>query len=343
LDYIIFGIGTSASLVLIGWLLRDWGPRLRDRQPPENEILSASQLVTRLGWARFCATCGMALVIGGVIVMLVTIVVMFVAPTDRAASIAVLTVFGASGFLMLVWTGLYLREYGSIGVHRPVEKRAPEPTPAVAESVGTPAAAIEQSVVGPEAEPSFAEAAASRGGLRRFAGFLRRDAVEAPTSESPATASRVDTNLSTAVESGERVEVGGEMTPTDVVIAELEGAGHDPDDKKLSETDPLVTTVRADLAASVEDGPDAQAGPDPATDIVTSSSDAADGDVEEVTEGSSGDASEATPTVEPGCDETELEPPEESPPPGDRPDHELALDSLRKRRLERLANMSDSE
>jgi hypothetical protein len=285
----------------------------------------------------------MALVIGGVIVMLVTIVVMFVAPTDRAASIAVLTVFGATGFLMLVWTGLYLREYGSIGVHRPVEKRAPEPTPAVAESVGTPAAAIEQSVVGPEAEPSFAEAAASRGGLRRFAGFLRRDAVEAPTSESPATASRVDTDPGAAVESGERVEVGGEMTPTDAVIAELEGVGHDPDDKKLRETDPLVTTVRAELAASFEDRPEAEAGPDPASDIVKSSSDGADSDVEKVTEGSPGNVAEANPIREPESDETELEPPADSTPPGDRPDHELALESLRKRRRERLASNSDSE
>ena len=45
-DYIIFGIGAGSSLVLIGWLLRDWGPALRDRTSrASNDVLTAQQLI----------------------------------------------------------------------------------------------------------------------------------------------------------------------------------------------------------------------------------------------------------------------------------------------------------
>lgn len=336
MDYIIFGIGTSATLVLIGWLLRDWGPRLRDRKPAEDEILSASQMVIRMAWARFCATCGMALVFGGVIVMLVTIVVTFVAPTDRAASIAVLTVFGVAGFLMLIWTALYLRQFGSIGVHRPVEKTVPEPTPAVLEPSAASPAAIGQDVVAPAPEPSFAEAVASRGGLGRFAGFLRRGATDAPVLESTAQPSEVGAGDGDAVVSAAGADAGGEITPTDAVIAELEGAGHDAENKKLSETDPLVTSVRALVAGASDGGSDVEA--EVAAEIPGSSADEPVSEDEPLTEGSTEVTSESALAEESASPETVAESPS-----GDRPDHELALESLRKRRLERLANKSEPE
>lgn len=340
MDYIIFGIGTSASLVLIGWLLRDWGPWLRDRKPAEDDLLSASQLVVRMAWTRFCATCGMAMVLCGVLTMLVTIVVVFVAPSDRTAGIATIAAFSATALLMLTWTGLYLRQFGSIGVHRPVDKVTPIPTPAPAAAPPADAAvttvvaqvASDERAATPAAAPTFAEAAAARGGLGRFAGFLRRDSRESPDSERPAYLAPV--------------EAGGsepEPAPTDAVIAELQGESREADSKKLSEDDPLVTSVRAELAGTGAD--DSTAESDVATGTHDSNAGEQASDDESVSVAAPDAASETSSAEENEAREVHEEPAEAPLDAfrGDRPEHELALESLRKQRLGRLGKTSDPE
>ena len=76
------GSDPGASLVVIGWLFREWGPRIRDRRPADDEILSAEEMVTRMAWARFCGTCGMALLLCGVLILLITAVVAAIGPSD---------------------------------------------------------------------------------------------------------------------------------------------------------------------------------------------------------------------------------------------------------------------
>ena len=337
MDYIIFGIGTSASLVLIGWLLRDWGPRLRDRKPAEDVILSASQLVVRMAWTRFCATCGMAMVLCGVLVMLVTIVVLFVAPGDRTATIATIAAFSTTALLMLTWTGLYLRQFGSVGVHRPVDKTTPAQAPVVADPVVGSVAARDEPVPTPAGAPTFAEAAAARGGLGRFAGFLRRDAKGEPDSGQPAQPSSVEVGANAA-----------ELAPTDAVIAEIHGEIQEADSKKLGEDDPLVTSVRAELAGTGGDGSAGESNVD--AGARDSSADEQASDDDSLSEAPASDvtaieSSEIAPADEGAASESLEETPEApvDAPSGDRPDHELALESLRKQRLGRLGKTSDPE
>ncbi|MDQ3653452.1 MAG: hypothetical protein M3457_00025 [Chloroflexota bacterium] len=316
MDYIIFGTGSSATLVLTGWLLRDWGPRLRDRRPAEDEILSASTLVTRMAWARFCASCGMALLICGVLVMLVTLGAALLASSDRAATIAVISMFGLAALLMLIWTGLYLRQFGAFGIIRPREKQVkPEPSatpePAMTASTSPPdpaAEAIDQPA------PSFAETTASRGGLGRFMAFFRRDPTEgrepAPTPPNAAP----DDAAPTIADNAPNVEI----SPTEAVIAELSGESDTAEAKKLSPSDPLVTSVR-DIPpeSSIEDAVVSEVlGPDHhETAALVPETPSADTGTE---------AADDAPTT-------------------DLPDREQALAQLRRRRLSRLSNPNDPE
>jgi len=118
-DYIIFGIGAGSSLVLIGWLLRDWGPALRDRTSrASNDVLTARQLIDQMRWARFCGSCGTALAIGGSLVLLVTICAMLVSPSDARGATIVLAAFAIAAIAMLVWSWLFVSRFGIEGIIR---------------------------------------------------------------------------------------------------------------------------------------------------------------------------------------------------------------------------------
>jgi len=326
LDYIIFGIGSGATLVLIGWLLRDWGPRLRDRAPSGEDVLSASEMVVRMAWARFCTTCGMAMVLCGIPVLIVTAVAALLSAGDDRGALAVLIAFAVAILLMLIWTGLYLRQFGSMGVYRP---RPAKPKPA---DVPAPAPASTGGVVpvsataGAEAGQSFDETAASRGGLGRFAAFLRKDAPapepEPPVVEfgppppgtvpaTPAPPAGVDTQAVIDVDE----ETG---SATDAVIAELAGSTVPDDEKRLSIDDPLV--------AGIDD--EHLSGRTEAWDEIETHGGAASGSTAAMTVTSPGDdAASGSPDVS-----------------TEEPDaRAAAMDTLRRRRLERLTRNSPEE
>ena len=323
MDYIIFGIGAGATLVLTGWLLREWGPRIRDRKPAEDEILSASEMVTRMAWTRFCATCGMALVLGGLSTILATLAVLFVAPSDDRGAMAVMVAFGVAAILMLIWTALYLRQFGAMGVLRPKEKTALSSAPASKEPLPEPVAT---EVAGPApadiVPPSFADAAASPGGLGRFAAFFRRDTPSSTTSEvAPVTVpipegSSSPSELATA-------PAATAMSPTDAVIAELEGGTEENVEKKLSPNDPLVTSIQredasdmeAELVAEMFGQGSALAEPTNSVDLVDSRG---------------GDDLPTPGTELPEEDSAEA-------PASEHVDQDVALGKLRRRRLERLS------
>ncbi len=327
MDYIIFGTGSSATLVLIGWLIRDWGPRLRDRKPAEDEILSASDLVIRMAWARFCASGGMALLICGVLITLATLGAALLAPTDRSATIAVIATFGLTAILMLIWTGLYLRQFGTMGVIRPRPKREkPETTvPAVGEPVDAEATDPPDIESGETAAgvsvPNFAEATVSRGGLRRFSSFFRKEPVEGPVTHVDEWDNEPETDPDWAPEVV-KADVAGDAptaSPTDAVIAELAGDGPDdgPNEKNLRPDDPLVTSVRREAdAKSVEHVIVSDVvGEAPRNDPSDESSDSGD------------DAIAST-------DET---------PDDGTSSPESAIDQLRRRRMSRLANPGEPD
>lgn len=322
MDYIIFGIGSSATLVLVGWALRDWGPRLRDRKPPGDGILSASDLVTRMAWTRFCAACGMAILLCGALVMLVTLGAAYFAPSDRAAAIAVVSAFGLGLLLMLVWTNLYLRQFGALGVLRPRPKReSPKPlaTPApAAMAAANPVISAADATEQPG--PSFAETTASRGGLGRFAAFFRKDTAgeTAPVANPRMLAPAPDAVPKNDTPAADDDSGGAEITPTEAVIAELSGEADDSEAKKLAPDDPLVTSVRmAAPVTSIED--------EVVTDMLGPDREQRSSDTDEA---APGDA-----TLEPAGDAA-----------GTKPDsQEVALSQLRRRRLSRLSKPGEPE
>lgn len=118
-DYFVFGIGFGASLVLVGWALRQFGPGLRFRKADSGRnVLSAEEMLIRHDWARFCISLGGLLSIAGAIVLLTTIVTLLIRPSDRAGSI----VAGALFVLVLAgvaaWIGLFLSQHQGLGFRR---------------------------------------------------------------------------------------------------------------------------------------------------------------------------------------------------------------------------------
>lgn len=105
--------------MLIGWLLREVGPSLRDRRArAATEVLGAQQLVDQMRWARFCGACGVALALGGALVLLVTLIALLASPSDTGGAWAVLSAFGIAAIAMLVWAWLFVSRFGIAGVYR---------------------------------------------------------------------------------------------------------------------------------------------------------------------------------------------------------------------------------
>ena len=146
LDYIIFGLGAGATLTLVGWAFREWGPSVRDRSPAGAEtVLSGYELVDRMAWQRFCRSCGALLAIVGLLVLLATIIATALMLSNRTGSTIVLSTMAACVVATLVWLGLFLHRFGARGIIRP------KPTP-LTESISsrTPSAAAPRgSFIGP--------------------------------------------------------------------------------------------------------------------------------------------------------------------------------------------------
>lgn len=154
LDYIIFGLGVGATLTLIGWSFRMWGPALRDRtSSTEETVLSGYELVNRMAWQRFCRSCGAVLAMFGLLVLAVTIVATILTLSNRTGSTIVLATFVACLVATLVWLGLFLHRFGSRGIFRPP----------IVEPDSMPAAASREPA-SPDMVASQSDAPMSRGG-----------------------------------------------------------------------------------------------------------------------------------------------------------------------------------
>lgn len=149
MDYVVFGIGMGASLVLLGLAGRAVGPSLRYRRSSETgDVLKAEELVARIAWARFCSSLGAALAIGGVFLLIVTGVTMAIRIDDTAAAVAVGLALLAIVVLMVVWTWAFVDRFGLYGivagearVREPRQQKPDRPkkqTPAKAKTPSTP-------------------------------------------------------------------------------------------------------------------------------------------------------------------------------------------------------------
>lgn len=140
LDYVVFGIGFGATLLVLGLLIRDFGTRLRFRSPTGADgVLHAEELVARVSWSRFCGALGTVWATAGLAFIVITVVCMLFMVSDARAG----WVMGISFLLLLVamafWTWAFFDRFGSYGIlperdvvdERPVVERAPAEAPEV--------------------------------------------------------------------------------------------------------------------------------------------------------------------------------------------------------------------
>jgi len=239
-DYILFGAGTGASLAVIGWILREWGPRLRDGKSDDEVIYSASELIDRMSWARFCASCGMAMVVAGTLILLATAVVTAWNPGDELAARILIGMYLFVSVLMLIWAFLYTRQFGTGGIYRPApldpisdtreavavterdSSASPSDAPSESDTDETPVAESPA-----ESQPDFAEVAARRGGLGRFASFFNRQRPADTSNEDaePEEAQRVIESDQPSGDGRKRSEIR-----EDEVVAEIDGPNQDRDE-----------------------------------------------------------------------------------------------------------------
>jgi hypothetical protein len=138
LDYVVFGIGFGATILVLGLLLRDFGPSLRFRKSRDGgAVLGAEELVGKISWSRFCAALGSVLALAGAAFLLLTIVSMVLVVSDDTGLWVMASAFGLLVLVMGFWTWAYFDRFGSFGIlpervekpEQPVAKLAPKRAP----------------------------------------------------------------------------------------------------------------------------------------------------------------------------------------------------------------------
>lgn len=114
MDYVLFGMGYGASLMLLGWALRTFGPQLKYKQPPKEE--NAEYLVEQRFWVRFIQGLGGVIAIGGTAMVLLTFVVVLINPTDTSGRNVSIGIWAVIMISVLVWCWFYISKYGLAGI-----------------------------------------------------------------------------------------------------------------------------------------------------------------------------------------------------------------------------------
>jgi hypothetical protein len=287
-DFVIFGTGTGAALVLIGWLGRDLGPRLRDRPPRDDaEVLSVEELVARVSWARFCGSGGAALALCGALLLLATVATLVLRASDETGTTTMLATFGFVLVAMTVWSWAYVRRFGVYGVVRRRPRARPEPqvTPQVTPEVPPEAA---ETVEPPVSEPVVVPAAASVDPDSQPdvtpEPAVAAEADSIPVGPAVAESPSLDGAVPAAEGAGElddaAVATSIEATEPSVVLDDVEAP--EPSEHVDNGPDTTDASAMADVAASEEPDPTVAVEPErehgTEPEIDTSTPDAANAD-----------------------------------------------------------------
>lgn len=116
MDYVVFGIGFGATILVMGLLLRDLGPRLRYRNQEGDDVLPADKLVARISWDRFCRALGAVLAISGSLFIVATSVCILLMVSDNTGGWVMVSALGVFFLLMLYWTWAFFDRFGSYGI-----------------------------------------------------------------------------------------------------------------------------------------------------------------------------------------------------------------------------------
>lgn len=114
MDYVLFGMGYGATLMLIGWALRTFGPSLKYANAEDSTDVDAQ--VKRRFWVRFIQGAGGIIAIAGTAFVFVTFVVMLINPDDETGSLTSYVVWGFLIVSLLAWCWLYFGRFGITGI-----------------------------------------------------------------------------------------------------------------------------------------------------------------------------------------------------------------------------------
>lgn len=114
MDYVLFGMGYGASLMLLGWALRTFGPQLKYSRPPLEEDVDLK--VEQRFWTRFIQGLGGVVAIAGTTMVLMTFVVVLVNPDDETGGMIAMAIWAFILVALVLWCVMYVRHYGLTGV-----------------------------------------------------------------------------------------------------------------------------------------------------------------------------------------------------------------------------------
>lgn len=115
-DYVVYGTGYGATLMLLGYALRTWGPKLRFADHDEGAYDRREFQTAQASWSRFTSGLGATIATAGAVLVLFTFVLMFVNPGDSVGVMVALIISAATLIGVAVWAWLYFSRYGTWGI-----------------------------------------------------------------------------------------------------------------------------------------------------------------------------------------------------------------------------------
>lgn len=161
MDYILFGMGFGASLMLLGWALRTFGPAWKYADVSRDD--STDRYVYKRFWNRFVQGLGGVLAIAGTAMVVLTFLVMLLNPADETGEMFALVVWVAISLIVFGWCWAYLRRYGTTGIWSQEEgygfrSRRPKPARVATSSRRIPQANLESTAASESVESPVEEA-----------------------------------------------------------------------------------------------------------------------------------------------------------------------------------------
>lgn len=113
MDYVLFGMGYGATLMLLGWALRTFGPERKYKDIDPQDI---DRVIEQRRWIRFIQGLGGVIAIAGTAMVLFTFVIMLVNPDDETGAFTALVIWGFLALAIMIWCWFYVSHFGLTGI-----------------------------------------------------------------------------------------------------------------------------------------------------------------------------------------------------------------------------------
>lgn len=128
MDYVVYGTGYGATLMLLGYAFRTWGPNWRYRDEDERAYAGGELRTARSAWSRFTNGLGAVVSTCGMVLILFTFALMLANPGDGVSEMVSLVLSGLLLIAVAVWAWMYFDRFGVFGVVRAPEALAGQAT-----------------------------------------------------------------------------------------------------------------------------------------------------------------------------------------------------------------------